>query len=119
MSAPGLRIDKLLWFLRLAGDRNTAQAMAQTGHVRLNGRRIERASAVVRSGDVLVLPPPAGSMHGRVRVIEVLALPERRGPASEAALCYRLLGPGRGGESAAGLDGHLTNAGLTPAPEPL
>jgi ribosome-associated heat shock protein Hsp15 len=38
-----MRIDKLLWFLRLAKTRSVAQAMAEAGHIRVNGRRIDRA----------------------------------------------------------------------------
>jgi ribosome-associated heat shock protein Hsp15 len=79
-----IRIDKLLWFLRLAATRGFAQEWAITGHIRLNGRRVERASAPVRAGDVLVLP-----IRGMVRVIEVIAIPLRRGPAPEALACYR------------------------------
>jgi ribosome-associated heat shock protein Hsp15 len=85
MSAAGtIRIDKLLWFLRLAGSRGFAQEWASAGHIRLNGRRVERSSATVRTGDVLVLP-----MQQAVRVIEVLTIPTRRGPAPEAQACYR------------------------------
>lgn len=81
-----MRIDKLLWFLRFAKTRGIAQALVEEGHIRLNGRRIERAHHKVVIGDVLVLPLPAG-----VRVVEILALPQRRGPASEAQSCYRTL----------------------------
>ncbi|MES2491837.1 MAG: RNA-binding S4 domain-containing protein [Pseudomonadota bacterium] len=81
-----MRIDKLLWFLRFTKTRPLAQAMAEHGHIRLNGRRIERAAAEVDVGDVLVLP-----VGGGVRVIEILVLPFRRGPAPEAQGCYRTL----------------------------
>ncbi len=81
-----MRIDKLLWFLRFAKTRSVAQGMAEDGHIRLNGRRIDRAHQKVAAGDVLVLPLPAG-----VRVIELLVLPARRGPAPEAQACYRVL----------------------------
>lgn len=84
-----MRIDKLLWFLRLAGSRSFAQVWVAAGHIRLNGRRIERSSAAVREGDVLVLP-----MRASVRIIEILTLPTRRGPASEAQSCYRVLDGG-------------------------
>ncbi|WP_260926117.1 RNA-binding S4 domain-containing protein [Novosphingobium sp. 9] len=85
-----MRVDKLLWFLRLAKTRPLAQEWAQAGHMRLNGRRIDRAHQKVGLGDVLTLSTPAG-----VRVIEIVALPERRGPAPEAQACYRVL-DGRG-----------------------
>lgn len=81
-----MRIDKLIWYLRLAKSRGIAQTMAEDGHMRLNGRRVERAHQKVSVGDVLVIPLGAG-----VRVIELLILPERRGPAPEAQSCYRVL----------------------------
>lgn len=81
-----MRVDKLLWFLRFTKTRGIAQTLVGTGHLRLNGRRIERAHQGVAIGDVLVLPLAQG-----VRVVELLALPERRGPASEAQACYRVL----------------------------
>lgn len=85
-----MRIDKLLWFLRFARSRSIAQTMAETGHIRLNGRRVERAHQQVAAGDMLVLPLPA-----EVRVVEILALPVRRGPAPEAQSCYRVLDAAR------------------------
>jgi len=81
-----VRIDKLLWFLRLAKTRSAAQALVEAGHCRLNGRRIERSSASVVVGDIAVLPLPRG-----VIVIELLTLPSRRGPPAEAQSCYRVL----------------------------
>lgn len=81
-----MRIDKLLWFLRFARSRSVAQGIAQQGHVRLNGKRIDKAHQNVSAGDVLTLP-----LARQVLVIEVLALPERRGPAPEAQSCYRVL----------------------------
>ena len=81
-----MRIDKLLWYLRLAKTRVIAQAQAETGHIRLNGRRVERAHQKVALGDILTLPTGQG-----IRVITVLALPLRRGPAPEAQSCYREL----------------------------
>lgn len=84
-----MRVDKVLWFLRLARTRAVAQAMAEEGHMRLNGRRIDRAHQKIDAGDVLTVPTGAG-----VKVIEILALPLRRGPAPEAQGCYRVLDVG-------------------------
>lgn len=81
-----MRIDKLLWYLRLARSRSIAQAMAEEGHMRLNGRRVDRAHQKVATGDVLTLL--AGQS---VQVLELLALPIRRGPAPEARSHYRVL----------------------------
>jgi len=81
-----MRIDKLLWYLRLAKTRTFAQALAEEGHIRLNSRRVDRAHQKVAPGDVLTLP-----LGPQVRVIELLVLPTRRGPASEAQSCYRVL----------------------------
>jgi len=80
---PSLRIDKYLWFVRLAKTRSVAQKLAEDGHIRLNGRRVERAHAAVRAGDLITLP------HGTsARVVRVSALPDRRGSAPEAQQCY-------------------------------
>ncbi|QJQ33622.1 RNA-binding S4 domain-containing protein [Sphingomonas lacunae] len=79
----GLRIDKLLWYLRLAPTRSAAQALVAAGHLRIDGRRVERSSAIVRNGSLLVMPGPP-----RVRVLRLVSLPHRRGPPAEAAACY-------------------------------
>lgn len=84
MTGAALRIDKLLWYLRLAPSRRAAQDMALAGHIRANGVRVTKAAQPVRCGDILTLPIAAG-----VRVIEVAVLPHRRGPAPEARACYR------------------------------
>ena len=78
-----MRIDKLLWFLRLAKSRKLAQQWAETGHIRRNGNRVERAAQAVAVGDVLTVP-----LGVRVIAIRVDALPPRRGPAAEAQACY-------------------------------
>lgn len=84
--APTLRIDKFLWFVRLAKSRSIAQAMAERGIMRLNGRRIERAHSPVRVGDLLTL-----AQGDRIRVVRVTRLPDRRGSATEAQGCYEEL----------------------------
>ena len=70
-----MRIDKLLWYLRLAKTRSIAQAMAEAGHMRLNGRRVDRAHQKVAAGDVLTIP-----LGPKVRVIELVSLPRAAVP---------------------------------------
>lgn len=78
-----MRLDRFLWFVRVVKKREWAQAMAAAGTLRIDGRRIERAACPVRVGDTLTF-----MANERVRVIRVLALPTRRGPATEAQACY-------------------------------
>ena len=81
-----MRLDKLLFALRFARSRALAQRWIGEGHIRRNGVRVTRQDQAVAAGDVLTLP-----LARTVLVIELLALPERRGPASEAQACYRAL----------------------------
>lgn len=78
-----MRVDLFLWFARVVKKREGAQAIAEAGHLRIDGRAISRAHCPVRVGNVLTFA------HGaRVRVLRVEALPARRGPAAEALACY-------------------------------
>ena len=82
-----MRIDLFLWFARVVKKREGAQAIAEGGHLRVDGRAIARAHCPVRVGNVLTFA------HGaRVRVLRVEALPVRRGPAAEAQACYAEMG---------------------------
>ncbi len=81
--AETMRLDRYLWWVRLAKTRSAAQGIAVDGRLRLDGRPIDRAHAGVRPGNVLTF-----ALGGRIRVIRVEALPRRRGPAPEAQECY-------------------------------
>ncbi|MEM8755049.1 MAG: S4 domain-containing protein [Pseudomonadota bacterium] len=80
--APGLRVDKWLWRARFFKTRALAGSAAAAG-LRINGARTDKPHALVRPGDALTF-----KQARRVRVIRVLAIGERRGPASEAATLY-------------------------------
>lgn len=80
------RLDKWLWCARFMKARSDCARLVQGGLVRINRQATEKAHARLRPGDVLTLP-----LHGRVKVIEVLALATRRGPAPEAQTLYREL----------------------------
>jgi ribosome-associated heat shock protein Hsp15 len=82
-----VRIDRYLHCIRLVKSRTLAQAVIETGHVRIDGKRVGKSSEEVRVGSTIALP-----LHDRVRVLRVLCLPERRGPAPEARACYEELG---------------------------
>ena len=79
-----MRIDRYLHCIRLVKSRSQAQELVEQGHVRLDRRPIAKPSEPVRVGSIIVFP-----LRGRTRVIEVLSLPDRRGPASQAFCAYR------------------------------
>jgi ribosome-associated heat shock protein Hsp15 len=83
LAGEALRIDKLLWHLRLAKSRSLAQALIGAGHVRINGNRVEKPSIEAKAGDVITLPRGQGAL-----AIRLLSIPPRRGPAAEAQACY-------------------------------
>ena len=95
-SAGAMRVDRFLWWARLAPTRSAAQGIALAGHLRIDGRAIDRAHCPVRVGNVLTYPA-----YGRVRVVRVAALPVRRGPAAEAQGCYEDLAPANVSQQAA------------------
>jgi ribosome-associated heat shock protein Hsp15 len=77
------RLDKWLWCARFMRARTDCAALVALGRIRINRQTTDKAHAKLRLGDVLTVPVP-----GRVRVVRVLALAARRGPAAEAAGLY-------------------------------
>lgn len=82
-----MRIDRFLFFIRLVKSRTLAQGLIEQGYVRIDGKRVEKSSEDVRIGSTIALP-----LNDKVRVLRVLCLPTRRGPALEARACYDELG---------------------------
>jgi len=86
MAESSMRLDRFLWFVRIAKTRQRAQEIACDGRMRIDGRPVERSAAPVRVGNILTFAD-----RDRVRVLRVEALPTRRGPAPEAQACYQAL----------------------------
>lgn len=82
------RLDKWLWCARFFKTRSLANKLLGSGRLRLSGKVVAKAHQKVRVGDVLTFP-----QGPHVRVIEVLSLAERRGPAPEARTLYQDLAP--------------------------
>jgi ribosome-associated heat shock protein Hsp15 len=78
------RLDKWLWSARFVKVRSDCVRLIEDGLIRINRQPTDKAHARLRPGDVLTLPLPRAG----VRVIRVLALATRRGPAPEARLLY-------------------------------
>lgn len=88
MHEMALRIDKWLWYARFYKSRSLAAKHIQAGDIRVNRQRISKASAILKIGDVLTF-----AQGDLIRVIEVVALGDRRGPAPEARGLYHDLAP--------------------------
>ena len=87
-NSQSLRLDKWLWYARFLKSRTMASKLCADGKVRINRRRISKAHSLVRVGDILTFPHAK-----RIRVIRILTLGVRRGPAKEAITLYEDLAP--------------------------
>jgi ribosome-associated heat shock protein Hsp15 len=82
MGQDDVRLDRWLWAARFFKTRGLAQAAITGGHVRVNGQRVKAARAV-RPGDRVEI------VRGEERLeLDVVALSDRRGPASVARELY-------------------------------
>jgi ribosome-associated heat shock protein Hsp15 len=79
-----IRIDRLLVYLRFARTRSGALALIEGHALRRNRKHVLRASEQARIGDILTI-----ALGERVQVIELLTLPDRRGPPILARSHYR------------------------------
>lgn len=82
------RLDKWLWQARFFKTRGLSAALVSAGHVRVNSRKVSKPAHTVAPGDVLTF-----AQGRRVRVVRILALAARRGPAPEAQALYDDLAP--------------------------
>ncbi len=86
--AASIRADKWLWYARFFKTRTLASKVCASGQLRLSGSLVAKAHQKVKVGDVLTFP------QGRhIRVVKVLVLGSRRGPAPEAQGLYEDLKP--------------------------
>lgn len=77
------RLDTWLWAARFFKTRSRAAELCEAGRIRLSGRVIDKAHARIRPGDVLTFP-----LDDSIRIVRVITLAGRRGPAREARLLY-------------------------------
>lgn len=82
------RLDKWLWCARFFKSRSLANGLLSAGRLRLDGSVVAKAHQKVRIGAVLTFP-----QGPHVRVVKVLSLAVRRGPAPEAQTLYEDLAP--------------------------
>jgi ribosome-associated heat shock protein Hsp15 len=82
------RLDKWLWYARFFKSRSLATKFCASGRLRVNEQVVRKAHHGLRVGDVLTFPK---ARH--IRVVRVLDLGTRRGPAAEAQGLYDDLEP--------------------------
>jgi len=78
-----IRLDKWLWQVRFFKTRSLASREVAAGHVRLNGVRTVKPAQRVSVNDILTLV-----QDSQVRVVRIVGLGTRRGPADEAQALY-------------------------------
>lgn len=83
MTDDSVRIDKWLWQARFFKSRGIAAKLCNSGKIRIDGAKIDKSHYALRVGHVLTFPQAR-----RIRVIRVVALGTRRGPAKEAIMLY-------------------------------
>lgn len=106
-NGPGLRLDRWLWYGRFLKSRSLAAKLVDTGRIRVNGEKITKASRLVRQNDVLTFP-----LGDHIRVIKIIDLGTRRGPAAEAQALYEDLEPPQKATSEEKAAEKLKNAGV-------
>jgi ribosome-associated heat shock protein Hsp15 len=105
-AATAQRLDKWLWFARVAKSRTLAATFVAEGKIKVNRIRAEKPSQTVKIGDVIT-----SRVQKTVRILKVAGLGERRCPPAEARLLYEDLTPPQ--VPVAGSSG---KSGLEPAP---
>ena len=85
-----LRLDKWLWHARFFKSRGLAADLVKSGRIRVNGTPVSKPSRAIAVGTVLTFPK-----DDFVRIVKVLGLGLRRGPAPEAQALYQDLTPSR------------------------
>jgi ribosome-associated heat shock protein Hsp15 len=78
-----MRLDKWLWQARFFKTRTLAARYVERSRCRLDGRVTDKPHATVTPGMVLTF-----ALGSKVRVVRIVALGERRGPAAEARTLY-------------------------------
>ena len=88
--ATRMRLDVFLLRARFFKTRTSATEAVEGKGVRIERdgqvRRVDKPAIPVEPGDILSFRAPSGP-----KLVRILSLPARRGPPSEAALCYEAI----------------------------
>lgn len=84
------RLDKWLWFARVAKTRTLAAALVTEGRIRVNKVKSGKPSQALKPGDVVT-----ATVRSHVRILKVVEIGVRRGPPAEAQRLFEELTPAR------------------------
>lgn len=90
------RLDKWLWFARVAKTRTQAASLVTEGKIRVNSEKVAKPGLSVRVGDVITC-----SARKDVRILKIKDLGESRGSAPAALLLFEDLTPPKSREAIA------------------
>ena len=83
-----IRLDQYLYYIRLFKSRNLASKFIITNRLRISGQVTQKPHRLLSKGDVLTL-----SLNDKLKIIEVINIPNRRGPYLESLNFYKDLTP--------------------------
>lgn len=83
-----LRVDKWLWHARFMKSRSKARKFCQISNLRVNGSIVSKAHYLIKPSDVLTF-----TLQHNIRIIKILDVGVRRGPAPEAKNLYEDMSP--------------------------
>ena len=82
------RLDQWLFHARFFKTRTLASTLCRKGKIRVDSVITRKAAASITPGQVLTFPKA-----GQIKIIKILSLSKRRGPATEARALYEDLTP--------------------------
>ena len=83
-----IRLDLFLFYIRLFKSRSLSTKYIISSRLRISGQLTQKPHKLISNGDTLTIP-----INDEVKIFEVIDIPKRRGPYSEAILYYRDLTP--------------------------
>ena len=83
-----IRLDQYLYYIRLFKSRNLASKFIITNRLRVSGQVTQKSHRLVSIGDVLTL-----LVNDKLKILEVINIPNRRGPYLESLNFYKDLTP--------------------------
>ena len=83
-----IRLDQYLYYIRLFKSRNLASKFISSNRLRVSGHVTQKPHRLVSTGDVLTL-----LVNDKLKILEVINIPNRRGPYLESLNFYKDLTP--------------------------